>query len=106
MKTIYSDPVTYQAFLEQSAAGNRIATETGVFDGMSDEEINTQRYVPQGYVFTDPATGLHYHGQATMPMETFEGSMAARVQEAVDGVTELQLAMAEMYEMMAGAEEV
>lgn len=118
MKIIYSDPETYQAYLEQDAGKTRIATETSVFDGMADEDIMTQRYVPQGYVFYDELTGLHYHGQATMPLEGGDRFVVKMLRNSIDSattvanhaqddvtsaqadITDTQMALADVYEML------
>lgn len=70
MKKIYVDPKTFACHMEN--ANERIEVRTDVFDGMSDQDIEMYRLVPEGYKWTDEITGLSYTGQAVMPLENAE----------------------------------
>lgn len=70
MKTIYIEPETYIVHMEQNEEGTLIAYDTNVFDGMADENIVLYRFVPQGYKYKDPVSGLTYSGMHMMPIKT------------------------------------
>lgn len=75
MKTIYIDPETYICYMEQDETNTRLERQTDVFDGMSDQDIELYRFVPDGCRWTDPDTGLTYSGQHVAPIESGEGAV-------------------------------
>lgn len=66
MKTIYVDTTTFVCHME--ASDGLLEIRTSVFDGMSDQEIEGYRFVPEGYRWEDPDSGESFTGQHVMPV--------------------------------------
>lgn len=66
MKTIYVNESDFICNMEP--AEGRMEIRTGVFDGMSDQEIEGYRFVPEGYRWVDPDSGESFTGQHVMPV--------------------------------------
>ena len=77
MKTVYVDKESFICFMEQD--GSRIEIRTDLFDGMSDSEIESYRFVPDGYRWTDPDSGESYTGQHAMPVNHAMGGALRRI---------------------------
>ena len=82
MKTIYVDPKTFACHMED--ASGRIEIRTDVFDGMSDQDIELYRFVPEGYKWVDELTGESFTGQAVMPIDSGERTLIKELHQADD----------------------
>ena len=82
MKTIYVNPKTFVCHMED--ASGRIEIRTDVFDGMSDQDIELYRFVPEGYKWVDESTGESFTGQAVMPIDSVERTLIKELRQADD----------------------
>lgn len=80
MKTIYVDPKIFVCHMEN--ASGRIEIRTDVFDGMSDQDIELYRFVPEGYKWVDELTGESFTGQAVMPIDSGERALFKELRQA------------------------
>lgn len=80
MKKIYVDPKTFACHMED--ASGRIEIRTDVFDGMSDQDIELYRFVPEGYKWVDELTGESFTGQAVMPIDSAERALIKELHQA------------------------
>lgn len=86
MKNIYVDKETFICFMEPSES--RIEVQTDVFDGMSDNEIECYRFVPNGYRWIDPDGGDRYTGQHVMPVNYGRGGSIRTLQANFENIAE------------------
>ena len=61
-----------------------IEIRTDVFDGMSDQDIELYRFVPEGYKWVDELTGESFTGQAVMPIDSGERTLIKELHQADD----------------------
>ena len=80
MKTIYVKPNTFECFM--TSFEGAIEIKTDVFDGMSDQDIELYRFVPEGYKWIDELTGESFTGQAVMPIDSGERALIKELQQA------------------------
>lgn len=59
-----------------------IEIRTDVFDGMSDQDIELYRFVPEGYKWIDELTGESFTGQAVMPIDSAERALIKELRQA------------------------
>ena len=80
MKTIYINPTTFACSVEKIE--DYLVKRTDVFDGMSDQDIELYRFVPEGYKWVDELTGESFTGQAVMPIDSGERALIKELQQA------------------------
>lgn len=99
MKTIYIDRNDFTCHMEQD--GTRLEVHTGVFDGMSDREIEGYRFVPEGYRWADPDSGESYTGQHVMPVNHALGGTLRELRQSIEHLadegSETEAALQDVY---------
>lgn len=73
MKTIYINPTTFACSMTEKEG--YLVKRTDVFDGMSDQDIELYRFVPEGSKWVDDMTGETYTGQHVMPIDSGERAL-------------------------------
>ena len=82
MKTIYINPTTFTCSMTEKEG--YLVKRTDVFDGMSDQDIELYRFVPEGYKWVDELTGESFTGQAVMPIDSVERTLIKELRQADD----------------------
>lgn len=82
MKTIYINPTTFACSMTETEG--YLVKRTDVFDGMSDQDIELYRFVPEGYKWIDEFTGENFTGQAVMPIDSVERTLIKELHQADD----------------------
>lgn len=80
MKTIYINPTTFACSTKK--VEGYLVERTDVFDGMSDQDIELYRFVPEGYKWVDELTGESFTGQAVMPVDSGERAIIKELRQA------------------------
>ena len=80
MKTIYINPTTFACSMTEKEG--YLVKRTDVFDGMSDQDIELYRFVPEGYKWVDELTGESFTGQAVMPIDSDERAITKELRQA------------------------
>ena len=80
MKTIYINPTTFACSMTKTE--DYLVERTDVFDGMSDQDIELYRFVPEGYKWVDELTGESFTGQAVMPIDSGERTLIKELRQA------------------------
>ena len=80
MKTIYINPTTFACSMTEKEG--YLVKRTDVFDGMSDQDIEMYRFVPEGYKWIDELTGESFTGQAVMPIDSGERALIKELRQA------------------------
>lgn len=90
MKKIYIDS---EFMCHMESVPGSFDIDTTLFDGCSDQDIEAMRYIPYGHVWTDPDTGLTYHGDHminTTLIRATEAALYARIEVLEQEITELK----------------
>lgn len=99
MKTIYIDSTTFECFMIPK--DGRIEVRTDVFDGMSDQAIESYRFVPEGYKWVDPDSNESYTGQHVVPIDYGTGGAIREINRRLGNhdteFTENDSALSDVY---------
>ena len=80
MKTIYIKATNVAGSMTEKEG--YLVKRTDVFDGMSDQDIELYRFVPEGYKWVDELTGESFTGQAVMPIDSVERTLIKEWRQA------------------------